>query len=238
MRLVECMGGEFHQEQAPNICAPNIKDAEYSAPHALQNLDIEMGLILNDASTDIDQKWLLYHQALQRYLRFIKRMRYDESLLPAVSEKDPSACEPFNTVLRTREPPRFSSFRNITRHTSTPKKMSVPALNLPAPNRELTPIPKFPERSVRKRGATKNLFIRQRRMRPQNKTPSALHAITVSSGSPLSSPNSDADDDDDDEIFEDVCSQPSDDDGAPTMKILTKPPGVDVNGWSKSNIKK
>lgn len=73
MRLVEC--SDTHQQQQPIIQTPAIKDEEFTAPQTLQNLDQEMKNILNDTSTDINQKWFLYNQVLQRYLGFVRRMR-------------------------------------------------------------------------------------------------------------------------------------------------------------------
>lgn len=68
--------------QPPSVHANrhNVRDEDYPAPSPLQNLDNEMSLILSDATTDIEQKWALYHQALQRYLGFIKRMRQGTSI--------------------------------------------------------------------------------------------------------------------------------------------------------------
>lgn len=78
MRLVElepvgsCVSNELNN---------NISDEIYSKPRTLQNMDNEMKHILNDAAVEPDQKWHLYHQALQRYLTFIKRHREADRIL-------------------------------------------------------------------------------------------------------------------------------------------------------------
>lgn len=62
-----------------NIYTKPARDEDYSAPTVLQNLDDEMGSILSNTTIDAGQKWLLYEQALGRYLRFIKRTRQHPS---------------------------------------------------------------------------------------------------------------------------------------------------------------
>lgn len=116
MRLVECT--DDNQPQHPvNSYTQNLKDEEISQPHTLQNMDKEMKNILADTTTDINLKCLLYHQVLQRYLGFIKRMRVD-IFTPQTSSQEglePSSSEDFNTDHRTQRE---------NRATSTPKKSS------------------------------------------------------------------------------------------------------------------
>lgn len=77
MQLVELA----EPRRQPAINHPNnVRDEEYSQPRQLQQLDSEMSEILHDTATSIEEKWSLYHQALQRYLGFIKRMRAGPSI--------------------------------------------------------------------------------------------------------------------------------------------------------------
>lgn len=116
MRLVECT--DDNQSHHPvNSYTQILKDEEISSPHTLQNMDKEMKNILADTTTDINQKCLLYHQVLQRYLGFIKRMQVD-SLTPPISSQgglEPSSCEGFNADHESQREKRV---------TSTPKKSS------------------------------------------------------------------------------------------------------------------
>lgn len=211
MRLVECT--EDNQPQhPPNIHTYAIKDEEISSPHTLQNLDKEMNAILGDTTTNINQKCLLYHQVLQRYLGFIKRMRHNEqtSLGNALDEsgKDPSSCEEFN-VYKSR---RFSIPEVASRHTSTPKANSsehVSLLGLPI--------------RVRKR-----LLRRQKLMqRRKNKRESSLSNDSAVLPETM---YEDEDDDDDSDLYEDVLN----DDG----EAHTTTSNTAVDGWVGSNIEK
>lgn len=212
MRLVECTedNQNHHQQQLPNIHTYGVKDEEVSVPHTLQNLDKEMENILDDTTTDINEKWVLYHQVLQRYLGFIKRMRHDERAPPSPnlhdeSEKDPSSSEAFN---KSR---RFSAVSGVNRPTSTPRPDSSESVSLS----------KLPIR-IRKR----ILHKQQKLIRRLEQRTSSLRSMT--------SPNDSAtvdDDDDDDDLYEDTLD---DDDG----KALTTASNTVVNGWTESNIKK
>lgn len=222
MRLVECLEGNHNQELEPNTYAPNVKDEDYSAPVALQNLDKEMRAILNESTSDTGQKWSLYHQVLQRYLGFIKRMRNGD-FTPGLNshnrtETPPLSSEDFNTDLNSRESQRS---KTMSRTTSTPKKTSKSA------KRSLAPTAALPIR-IQKR------LLRQLQRSRHPRAASVLSdSATMTAG--------EQDDDDCEDEFEDVFTTQSpelDDPDSTITTPLTRPSGVVVNGWAKSDIEK
>lgn len=226
MRLVEYSEASQNEQQQTNILAHNVKDEDYSATHTLQNLDTEMKNILSDNATDINQKWMLYREVLQRYLGFIKRIRQGDckpvtnALTHAENEKSPSKCDLFNTVLNNSE---TTGLRSPTFGVSTPKNISIS--NLPI--------------RIRKR------ILRHQQRAPKKKgMPARTTAVSSDTTSPTMSGMDDDDDDDDEynDVYDDVMgsqlSDADDDSGSATVKTLTSSSGVVVNGWTKSNIKK
>lgn len=210
MRLVDYTE-DNQQSHPPNTYSG--KDDEISSPHTLQNLDKEMNSILADTTTDINQKCLLYHQVLQRYLGFVKRMRHDEKTsspnVPDESEKDPASCEVFDGY-KSR---RFSAHIGANRPTSTPKANSskhVPVAELP-------------------------IRIQKRLLRRQK----LMHRLKKRRGSSLLNDSTalpetmyeDDDDDDDDDLYEDTL-------GTPGGAARTTSSNTVLDSWVKSNIEK
>lgn len=99
---------EYHEprdsQRTINIYNRPVRDEDYPAPAVLKNLDGEMGSILNDTEIDDGQKWMLYQQALGRYLGFIKRMRHPQSVNNNETSDDPS-YEDFTGDNRSATPP-------------------------------------------------------------------------------------------------------------------------------------
>lgn len=115
MRLVEC--SDTDQRQPPPLSyTQGIKDEEISSPHTLQTLDKEMQSILSDSATDINQKWGLYNQVLQRYLGFVKRIREGDCTSSGITndkyKNDRPSCADFDGQ---HSSPTFQAM-------STPKK--------------------------------------------------------------------------------------------------------------------
>lgn len=220
MRLVECLEGDHNQELETNSIPPNVKDEDYSSPAVLQNMDKEMRSILNESTSDTGQKWSLYHQVLQRYLGFIKRIRNGD-YTPGLNSHDgreniPLSSEGFNSVLNGRESRRFSPIP-IDRTTSTPKNTSKSI------KRDLAPTGALPIR------------IQKRLMRQRLRNQHSRAASTLSDSATL------MDDDCEEEDYEDVfTTQPSEANDADSnvAPALTRSSGVVVNGWVKSNIEK
>lgn len=225
MRLVECVEeNNQHQQHSQNIYIPNVRDEEISSPRPLQNMDNEMKKILADTTIDINQKCLLYHQVLQRYLGFIKRMhgghiassdtRDDES------GKDPSNCESFNSPSNARGS-RLAGVRRASSRTAT----STPKLTTPGrtANRtsSTTVFQSLSQLPIRIR---KQILRREKRLQQLKKTPSLQSTILSNDTTALT----ETFDDDDDDLYEDVIDEQS---------RNTTFGGV-VNGWTESNIKK
>lgn len=233
MRLVEC-SVDNHQEQIPNISTQNVKDEDYFKPRTLQNLDNEMETILSDTTTDIDRKWLLYHQALQRYLGFIKRMRQggNSNTDNMQDSSELSRGSVFNTLSGDRESRRFSS------HTSSTPKKNDTRLGAMGLSRSTLPI-RIQKQFVRQQ---------QRMANSRKKKSSTLLDMTMPSDSTTLRKLSDGDDEYDDEEYDEYDGDETgdvyhdlidgDDNGNTTAKTATRPSGITVNGWTGSNIKK
>lgn len=215
MRLVECDENTTHQPSESKNTAFNVRDEEYSTPRTMQNLDKEMETILNDTTTDIDQKWHLYHQALQRYLGFIKRMRHGDYTTSNNTQthtgldRDVLSSDVFNSD---------SKSETVKHATSTPKKNSS----------KLTATFGLPIR-IRKR--LMRQAIRSRSCKNNKICSNTTAAIDL-----------DDDDTDDDESYGSVNSgllasdiEGYDDDNV-AMETVTNTPSVVVNGWAPSDI--
>lgn len=218
MRLVECSENNNSYSIEPTSTT-FIKNEDYSTPRTLQSLDKEMESILNDDTIDIDQKWVLYHRVLQRYLTFIKRIRQgdlDSSANPRTeSVIEPLLSEDFKPDLNGQEN-RFSSTKGVTRMTSTPKNDS-----------KHTFVPELPIR------IQKRLIRQQKQIRHQKKVMRLRNENIPNVSSALEQgielDNEAGENDEDDEYYYDY-----DDDS--TTKTFTTPTGTVVNGWTKSNI--
>lgn len=215
MRLVECTDNQ-NELTEPNIRSTNLKDEDYSTPKALQNLDKEMETILNDTTTDINQKWLLYHQALQRYLGFIKRMHYGDYTsstgVQAIAAENPANSNDPNSDLDAQH-----NRAGVSRTTSTPKNSSRHTTTLELPIRIRNRILRKRNRSLKKK-IKRNIL--DDRVAP-------THFAAVDS------------DDDDDDFYVDVDSRLASDvdgEGGITERSLTKETPVVVHGWSPVNI--
>lgn len=218
MRLVECSENNNSYSIEPTSTT-FMKNEDYSAPRTLQSLDKEMESILNDDTIDIDQKWILYHQVLQRYLTFIKRIRQGDFDSSANSRSEsavkPLLSEDFKSDLIGQEN-RFSSAKGITRITSTPKNDSKHAL--------------APDLPIR---IQKRLIRQQKQIRHQKKVMLLRNENIPNISSALEQGielDNDVgeNDEDDDEYYYDYDDS--------TAKTFTTPTGTVVNGWTKSNI--
>lgn len=264
MRLVECLEESPGQQKRVSGTTQNVKDEDYSKPQALQNLDFEMEAILNDTSTDTDQKWLLYNQVLQRYLGIIRRIRQGDRIYTGNSSiqsiRYPSTDNSFITVRSDLE-------NNILPQaiTSTPVSESL-RTGLKSKS-GYSPITK------RKQRPTKHSFLKklQRKTPPQGPFYYLADESTSSDPPTLSKPavlhrrrffdaNRGAKnacnpycDDNDIEIdtethnihtaqYDDDDSDGDDDDDFDNNNVrngtLTKTPNAGVTGWSESDIKK
>lgn len=216
MRLVECIDNDQNRSAEPNIHTINVKDEDYLTPKPLQNLDKEMETILNDTTTDINQKWTLYHQTLQRYLGLIKRMRYGDHNSSTDVHAIAGGNTPSSTVLNNDLDEKHIR-TGVSRTTSTPKNNSKQATT-----------PELPIR-IRKR------ILRNRNQSLQKKTKRRI------SGDLVASMLYDVVDseDDDDNFYLDVNSHLAsdiDDEGDTTPNSFTKKTPTVVDGWSSSNI--
>lgn len=209
MKLVEYTE-DSQPQQPPNVYTRGFKDEDISAPHTLQNMDQEMKNILADTTTDINEKCLKYHQVLQRYLGFIKRMRHGGHLSSEnaynESEKDPPSCATYSTVFSDQESRRFSGGSGVEHRASTPKIDSSKFIELPI---------RIRNRILRRE--------RARRCLKKKETPSINSSATLMETM----------DDDDDDDYQDVLNT---EDAEGDSFITTS--GAVVNGWVKSNIEK
>lgn len=229
MRLVECLEGDEYREPPPNVTVHKIRDGDYAIPTALQNLDKEMETILNDTTTDIAQKWPLYHQALQRYLGFVKRMHNESHAtgdnISSESIKTAPAVEPLNASLTESESRRFLSRRSVGHVTSTPKNKS----KLESVEQRLSTLPiRIKKRLMRQLKQQQQL----RQIRRKKDESDTSHSYVSDEEAPASY----TDADDGNEIVGELSSVYED--GENSMKIFKSPSAAVVNGWQSSNIEK
>lgn len=208
MRLVEFSENDKQHDQPLTSC---IKDEEYHVPHALQSLDKEMEGILNDSTIDVDQKWLLYHQALQRYLGFIKRTRQSDyvNLTDTTAGRESSPPDNLNTAVDNQQPQRFSFSRSVSHTTSTPKNDSEPVIAYDLPIR----IKKRLIHKQKQKHRLEKLLRKKLNNNISKESTPQMQTIELN---------------DDDEFY--------DDEGDSDLKTFNTPTGVAVNGWTKSNI--